>query len=43
MSINVTERGLKRREFMSSALALSGMANSCQRGVAIRGEGCGCA
>ncbi len=26
MSINVTERGLKRREFMSSALALSGMA-----------------
>jgi len=26
MSINVTERGLKRREFMSSALALSGVA-----------------
>ena len=28
MSINVTERGLKRREFMSSALALSGMATA---------------
>src|ERR1700690_982904 len=26
MSVKVTERGLKRREFLSSALALSGMA-----------------